>query len=155
MSKDDTKRIQKYQVTVRPFGQSNGNSPGSSRRPGADSPQIRGRRHRDIGAGSNSNASNEEWVPPPLVSSDGKFRLNAREWYALTIYITLNIAAASFAGLPGLILMNVGFWVGAIDIGWVDDLFDPPRKDIIGRDPEDEGTTPDPLPDNAPPLPVG
>jgi hypothetical protein len=55
-------------------------------------------------------------------------------------------------GLIGVLLMNLGFWIGSIDIGWVDDLFEE-RGETTEVDPGDEGTTPDQLP-QAPPLPV-
>lgn len=45
------------------------------------------------------------------------------EIYSACIYACLAIASFVFGGLAGFILMNIGFWVGAIDVGWVDDLF--------------------------------
>ncbi len=81
--------------------------------------------------------------------------MTVREVYAGCIYIRLTIVAGVIGGLTGVMLMNIGFWIGAIDIGWVDDLFK--KTDIAGSDqPEAEESQglPEPLPDNVTPLPL-
>lgn len=88
-----------------------------------------------------------------MVSSDERGDgLSVRELYAGCIYLCLTLMAWVTGGLIGVLLMNLGFWIGAVDIGWVDDLFEG-RGETLEVDPEDEGTTPDQLP-QAPPLPV-
>lgn len=156
MSKDDPQGVPAYTPPIRPFGKSNGHRPRVERRPGADNPQIRSRGHRDQRPGANCNAGYPARVPPPVVSPDeGGDGLSVRELYAGCIYLCLTLLAGVTGGLIGVILMNIGFWIGAIDIGWVDDLFD--RKDIAGSDqPEGEESQdpPEPLPDNVTPLPL-
>ena len=151
---NDPQTVQRYQVKVRPFGKSNGNRPWVERRPGADSPPIRGGGHRDQRTSPDCDAGHASWVSPAVVSTTEE-RLTARELYAGCIYLCLTLLAGVTGGLIGIILMNIGFWIGAIDIGWVDDLFD--RKDIAGSDqPEGEESQdlPEPLPDNVTPLPL-
>lgn len=50
--------------------------------------------------------------------------MTQREIYAACIYGCLSLLSLALGGLWGLILMNAGFWIGAIDLGWIDDRFD-------------------------------
>ncbi len=153
---DDPKAIQSHSPPVRPFGKPNGNRPWPQRRSRADSPPIRGGGHRDQRTSPDCDAGHTVRVSPAVVSADeGGDGLTVRELYAGCIYLCLTLLAGVTGGLIGIILMNIGFWIGAVDIGWVDDLFD--RRDIAGSDqPEGEESQnlPEPLPDNVTPLPL-
>lgn len=74
--------------------------------------------------------------------------MSKREIYAACIYGCLSLLALAFGGLWGLILMNAGFWIGAVDLGWIDDHFD--------RKPEEtkEPVVQEELPPNVVRLPV-
>lgn len=74
--------------------------------------------------------------------------MTKREIYAACIYGCLSLLALAFGGLWGLILMNAGFWIGAVDLGWIDDHFD--------RKPEEtkEPVAQEELPPNVVRLPV-
>ena len=76
--------------------------------------------------------------------------MNYREIYAVCIYACMMLLAGAFGGFTGVFLMNMGFWVGAIDLGWIDDWFEekPKTEDIALED------EPAPLPDNVIRLPV-
>lgn len=78
--------------------------------------------------------------------------MSYREIYAACIYGCLSLLALAFGGLWGLILMNAGFWISAIDLGWVDDYFD--RKSEEAIEPEPAPTGQEELPPNVVRLPV-
>lgn len=74
--------------------------------------------------------------------------MTQREIYAACIYGCLSLLALAFGGLWGLILMNAGFWISAIDLGWIDDYFDRKPEEASEPEPKEE------LPPNVVRLPV-
>lgn len=78
--------------------------------------------------------------------------MSKREIYAACIYGCLSFLAIAFGGLWGLILMNAGFWISAVDLGWIDDWFD--QKPVDSQAPEVNPGLPEELPPNVVRLPV-
>lgn len=78
--------------------------------------------------------------------------MTQREIYAACIYGCLSLLALAFGGLTGLILMNAGFWISAIDLGWVDDYFG--RKPEETLESESDPMVQEELPPNVVRLPV-
>lgn len=74
--------------------------------------------------------------------------MSKREIYSACIYGCLSLLALAFGGLWGLILMNAGFWISAIDLGWIDDYFDRKPEEASEPEPKEE------LPPNVVRLPV-
>lgn len=78
--------------------------------------------------------------------------LTKREVYAWCLVLSISGVAWLIAGWTGPVMFWVGLYVGPMDIGWVDDLFD---RNETGKQPEGTETKlPEPLPDNVTPLPV-
>lgn len=74
--------------------------------------------------------------------------MSKREIYSACIYGCLSLLALAFGGVWGLVLMNAGFWIGAIDLGWIDDRFDVKPVEKEEESPKEE------LPPNVVRLPV-
>lgn len=83
--------------------------------------------------------------------------MTQREIYAACIYGCLSLLALAFGGLTGLILMNAGFWISTIDLGWVDDYFDQKpetESEVVEVEAQVETPTTEDLPPNVVRLPV-
>jgi len=79
--------------------------------------------------------------------------MSYREIYAVCIYACMMLLAGAFGGISGIILMNMGLWIGAIDLGWIDDWYEekPKGEEVVLSEESEEET---PLPDNVIRLPV-
>ena len=76
-----------------------------------------------------------------------------REAYAWCIVLSVSGIAWLLAGWSGPLIFWAGLYIGPMDIGWVEDMFDQ-KNDTGKEEAPTESEEPAPLPDNVTPLPV-